>query len=133
MLPLLQLLLPKVAAHHRVAVLIDAINEVLAGHTDHASLPSLQASIVDKTQSGKNRCRYPYGGRLQLQKGVAPLCLTETQTTSNQPSIGNFGVKRGLGCWRGHKRFGMTGCPMKHRRSIQSSPGVLLWASEFCP
>ena len=42
-LPLLQLLLPEVAAHHRVAVLIDAIDEVLAGHADHASLPSLQA------------------------------------------------------------------------------------------
>ena len=45
----MELLLPEVAAHHRVAVLIDAINEVLAGHTDHASLPSLQVSIVHKT------------------------------------------------------------------------------------
>ena len=36
------------ATHLRMAVLIDAIGEVLAGHADHASLPSLQASIVDK-------------------------------------------------------------------------------------
>ncbi|GIR25280.1 MAG: hypothetical protein CM15mP39_10910 [Synechococcus sp.] len=43
----------------------------------------------------------------------------------------NFGVKRGLGCWKGRKRFGMEGCPMKHRRSIQSSPGVLLWANDL--
>ena len=62
---------------------------------------------------------------------LAPLCLTETPTTSNQPSIGNFGVKRGLGCWRGRRRFGMAGCPMKHQRSIPSSPGVLLWANDL--
>lgn len=49
MLTLLELLLPEVAAHHRVAVLIDAIDEVLAGHAHHASLPVLQVSIVDKT------------------------------------------------------------------------------------
>ena len=84
-----------------------------------------------KFQSSKNRCRCPYGGCLQPEKGVAPPCLTETPTTSNQPSSGNFGVKRGLGCWRGRKRFGMAGCPMKHRRSIQSSPGALLWANDF--
>ena len=41
-------LLPEVATHLHMAVLIDAIGEVLAGHADHASLPSLQASIVDK-------------------------------------------------------------------------------------
>ena len=86
-----------------------------------------------KSQSSKNRCRYPYGGCLQNQKGVAPPCLTETPTTSNQPSSGNFGVKRGLGCWRGRKRFGMAGCPMKHRRSIPSSPGVLLSANDCVP
>ena len=86
-----------------------------------------------KSQSSKNRCRSLCGGCLQPQKGVAPPCLTETPTTSNQPSSGNFGVKRGLGCWRGRKRFGMEGCPMKHRRSIQSSPGVLLWANDCVP
>ena len=48
MLTLLQLLLPEIATHLRIAVLIDAIGEVLAGRADHASLPSLQASIVDK-------------------------------------------------------------------------------------
>ena len=40
-LTLLQLLLPEVAAHHRVAVLVDAVNEVLAGHADHAAFPVL--------------------------------------------------------------------------------------------
>jgi len=34
-LTLLKLLLPEVAAHHRVAVLVNAIGEVLAVHTDH--------------------------------------------------------------------------------------------------
>jgi len=47
-LPLLQLLLPEVAAHHRVAVLIDAIDEVLAGHADHASLPVLQVAVIEE-------------------------------------------------------------------------------------
>ena len=50
MLPLLQLLLllPEVAADHRVAVLFDAIDEVLAGHADHAAFPVLQTALVDK-------------------------------------------------------------------------------------
>ena len=48
MLTLLQLLLPEIAAHHRVAVLVDAIDEVLAGHAHHAALPRLQVSIVHK-------------------------------------------------------------------------------------
>ena len=39
MLPLLQLLLSEVAANHRVAVLVDAVNEVLAVHADHATFP----------------------------------------------------------------------------------------------
>ena len=43
----MQLLLPEVAAHHRVAVLVNAIGEVLAGHADHASLPALQFSFFD--------------------------------------------------------------------------------------
>ena len=48
MLTLLELLLSEVAAHHLVAVLIDAIDEVLAGHADHAAFPVLQVSIVEK-------------------------------------------------------------------------------------
>ena len=44
----MELLLPEVAAHHRVAVLIDAIDELPAGHADHASLPSLKVSFVEK-------------------------------------------------------------------------------------
>ena len=47
-LALLQLLLPEVAAHHRVAVLVNAIGEVLAGHADHAFFPVLQFAVVDK-------------------------------------------------------------------------------------
>ena len=45
---MLQLLLPEVAADHRVAVLVDAINEVLAGHADHAAFPVLQVALVDE-------------------------------------------------------------------------------------
>ena len=48
-LTLLQLLLSEVAAHHRVAVLVDAIGEVLAGHTDHAAFPVLQVAVIDET------------------------------------------------------------------------------------
>ena len=48
MLALLQLLLPEVAAHHRVAMLVNAINEVLAGHADHAPFPVLQVAVVDE-------------------------------------------------------------------------------------
>ena len=44
----MELLLPEVAAHHRVAALIHPVGEVLAGHADHACLPVLQVSIVDK-------------------------------------------------------------------------------------
>ena len=47
-LALLQLLLPEVAAHHRVAMLVNAIGEVLAGHADHPALPVLQVALVDK-------------------------------------------------------------------------------------
>ena len=43
----MELLLPEVAAHHRVAVLIDAIGEVLTGHADHAAFLVLQVSLVD--------------------------------------------------------------------------------------
>ena len=42
------LLLPEVAAHHRVEVLVDAIGEVLADHADHAAFPVLQVAFVDK-------------------------------------------------------------------------------------
>ena len=94
---------------------------------------TLKVSPPPKSQSSNNRCRSLCGGFLQPQKGVSPPCLSETPTTSNQPSSGNFGVNRGLGCWRGRKRFGMTGCPMRHRRSIQSSAGVLLWVNDFVP
>ena len=48
MLTLLELLLPEVAANSRVAVLIDAISEVLAGHADHAAFPVLQVAVVDE-------------------------------------------------------------------------------------
>ena len=48
MLSLLQLLLPECATEQRVAVLIDAIGEVLTGHADHASFPPLQVSLVNE-------------------------------------------------------------------------------------
>ena len=48
MLTLLELLLPEVAAHHRVAVLDNAVGEVLAGHAEHATLPSLHLSVVNE-------------------------------------------------------------------------------------
>ena len=47
-LTLLELLLAKVAAHHRVAVLINAVGEVLAGHANHATLPSSKLSVVNE-------------------------------------------------------------------------------------
>ena len=61
MLPLLKLLLPEVAAHHRVAALIDAISEVLAGHADHTAFPALKVMVVDKIpllhhHPGQHRC-----------------------------------------------------------------------------
>ena len=71
----------------------------------------------------KNHCRFPYGECLQPQQGVAPVMSYETPTTSIQPSSGNFVVKRGLGRWRGRRRFGMGGCPMKHRCFIQVLQG----------
>ena len=45
----MQLLLPEVAAQHRVAGLVDAIGEVLAGHEDHAPFPVVQVTVVDET------------------------------------------------------------------------------------
>ena len=42
-----ELLLPEVAAHHRVAVLVDAIDEVLAGDADHALLvPKISVALI---------------------------------------------------------------------------------------
>ena len=39
MLTLLKLPLNEIAAHSRVVMLVDALGEVLAGHTDHATFP----------------------------------------------------------------------------------------------
>ena len=44
-LPLFQLCLDQGAG---VAVLVNAIGEVLAGHADHASLPVLQVAVFDE-------------------------------------------------------------------------------------
>ena len=49
-LPLLQLLLPELGAHHHVAVLVDAISEVLAGHTFRSAFPVPQVAVVDEIQ-----------------------------------------------------------------------------------
>ncbi len=45
---LLQLLLPEVAGHHRSAVAIHAIGEVLTGEADARTLPVLQLSLVNE-------------------------------------------------------------------------------------
>ena len=50
-LTLLQLALSEVAAHHRVAVLIDAVGEVLAGHADHADFKSWSSRSSTKSHS----------------------------------------------------------------------------------
>ena len=43
---MLQLLLPEVAAHHRAAVLIDAVGEVLAGFREKSLNPIKDNSLV---------------------------------------------------------------------------------------
>ena len=48
MLTLLRLLLPEVAAHPRVTVLVNAIGEVLAGYADHTAFPVLQVAVIDE-------------------------------------------------------------------------------------
>ena len=48
MLALLQLLLPDVARHQGVAVLIHAMPKVLASDVDPCALPVLQLSFVDE-------------------------------------------------------------------------------------
>ena len=47
LLALPQLILPEVAAHHRAAMLIEAIDEVLVGHADAAAFPTLDVSLID--------------------------------------------------------------------------------------
>ena len=49
MIALLKLLLSGVAAEKGVAVLIDAVAEVLTGHANAGSLPTLKISVVDKS------------------------------------------------------------------------------------
>ena len=46
---MLKLLLSGVAAERGVAVLIDAVAEVLTGHADAGYLQALKASVVDKS------------------------------------------------------------------------------------
>ena len=45
---MLKLLLSGVAAEKGVAVLIDAVAEVLTGHADAGSLPALELAVIDK-------------------------------------------------------------------------------------
>ena len=45
----LQLLLPEVAAQEGVAVLIDAINEVLASDADAGAFPALKLFVIDES------------------------------------------------------------------------------------
>ena len=48
MIALLKLLLSGVAAEKGVAVLIDAVAEVLTGHADAGPLPILKLAVIDK-------------------------------------------------------------------------------------
>ena len=48
MLPLWRRLLRDVAAHYRVAVLVDLVGELLSDHADHTAFPVLQVSLVDE-------------------------------------------------------------------------------------
>ena len=48
MLALLKLRLPECATEQRVAVLIDAISEVLTVHADRSAFPPLQVSLVNE-------------------------------------------------------------------------------------
>ena len=48
MIALLKLLLSGVAAEKGVAVLIDAVAEVLTGHANAGSLPTLKLAVIDK-------------------------------------------------------------------------------------
>ena len=49
MVALLQLLLPDVATQNRVAVPVYPIGEVLAGHANTGTFPTLKLSLFDKT------------------------------------------------------------------------------------
>ena len=48
MVALLELLLPGVAAQKSVAVLVDPVAEVLTGHANAGSLPTLKLAVIDK-------------------------------------------------------------------------------------
>lgn len=48
MVPLLELLLPEVAAHKGVAMLVDAVGEVLARHADAGALPVFELRVVNE-------------------------------------------------------------------------------------
>ena len=48
MVPLLELLLPEVAAHKGVAVLVNAVGEVLARHADAGPLPVFELRVVNE-------------------------------------------------------------------------------------
>ena len=74
MLTLLQLLLPEVASQHRVAVLVNAIGEVLTSHADHAAFPVLQVSLVDEIpllHDSPRQCACTAPGRRGLATGVS--------------------------------------------------------------
>ena len=57
MLALLKLPLPECATEQRVAVLIDAISEVLTVHADRSAFPPLQVSLVNEIPLLHNPCR----------------------------------------------------------------------------
>ena len=60
LLALLQLILPEDAAHHRAAMLIEAIDEVLVGHADTAAFPTLDVSLINAAPPLLFRIVIPY-------------------------------------------------------------------------
>ena len=53
-----QLVLPEVATHNRVAVLIHALGAVLARHADDDALPPLQVALVNETSAPPHKPSY---------------------------------------------------------------------------
>ena len=57
MVALLKLLLSGVATEKGVAVLVDAVAEVLTGHANAGSLPTLKLAVVEEIPLLHNPCK----------------------------------------------------------------------------
>ena len=125
MLTLLQLLLPEVASHHGSAVLVDSIDEVLAGHADHAAFPSLQVAVVheapllhDSIASTLvlvllSRCRQPATVAPRRHKthlsGAKPLHCHQT-TLFLHPLLHHYEVSRGISAAKSQQKNSSETC-----------------------